>query len=121
MRYENCDISILKGEVVEKITNNDNEEMIIECESGKSYKMYHEQDCCEYVTIEDLSCDIQRLVGEEVINAYSSSKDGEEGSCGDTSTWTFYTINTLNNSLTIRWYGSSNGYYSEGVSFIRIK
>ena len=119
MKKEWVDISVMKGEVIKNIINNDNEELIFECESGYHYKMYHEQDCCESVRIEDLSCDINRLVGEKVIEAYSSSKEGDEDNWGS-STWTFYTINTLNTSLTIRWLGESNGYYSEGVSFLKI-
>lgn len=79
------------------------------------YLMFHEQDCCENVSIDDINGDIDNLVGSPITYAEVSSDDGQGG--GDSETWTFYKIATVKGWVDIRWFGTSNGYYSEEVSF----
>lgn len=87
------------------------------CPEG-TYAMYHSQDCCETVEIEDISGDVTDLIGSPILVA-ECRESGEcpEGSEShdDSNTWTFFTFRTLKGTVDIRWHGSSNGYYSESV------
>jgi len=59
----------LIGKTLTKVENKDNDEIIFTCEDGKQYKMYHGQDCCESVSIEDIVGDLQDLVGNPILKA----------------------------------------------------
>jgi hypothetical protein len=79
-------------------------------------RFQHHQDCCESVYIEDICGDLDDLVGAPLVEAEEVS-DYEGEATGDESyTWTFYKFATRKGFVTVRWYGSSNGYYSESVS-----
>ena len=85
--------------------------------------MYHSQDCCESVSIEDVIGDPNDLIGTTVIKADETISDADPDGLNKASeyresfTWTFYHIATIKGYVTIRWYGESNGYYSERVDF----
>jgi hypothetical protein len=81
--------------------------------------MYHSQDCCESVSIEDVEGDICDLIGSPIVLAEEApSQDEQPGrDHGDSFTWTFYRLATEKGFVVIRWYGESNGYYSERVDF----
>lgn len=75
----------------------------------------------------DINGNLQDLIGseillaEEVISDQDKNPEGVEiPDCQDSFTWTFYKLATIKGSVTIRWYGESDGYYSESVSFDEI-
>lgn len=111
------DVFILKGKTLTKIEKDYTDELIFYTTGGEIYKMYHEQDCCESVTIEDINGDINDLIGSPIIMAEEVTEDDLNAESG---TWTFYKLATNKGYVTIRWYGGSNGYYSESVDFIKI-
>jgi hypothetical protein len=100
------------------VADRGNDVMTFTSECGKTFRFLHHQDCCESVVIEDVCGDVDDLVGspilqaEEVSNADAPVLEGYESY-----TWTFYKYATAKGSVTVRWLGSSNGYYGEGVSY----
>jgi len=109
------------GKIVERITvSPDKERITFACRYGAQYAMYHEQDCCESVSIEDICGDLDDLIGSPILKAEErSSSDTFEGrpESSESHTWTFYSFATIKGYVDIRWLGESNGYYSESVTF----
>ena len=121
-----CNISVLKDKVLQSVNVCDGPVIVFTTEDGDVYKMLHEQDCCESVYIESIVGDLTDLVGEPILraeeaeNLFDMIKNADKEEDSDESyTWTFYKLATRKGYVDIRWYGSSNGYYSEGVSFIK--
>ena len=102
----------------------DKDEIIFISSEGEKYRMFHGQDCCENVYVEDIIGDINDLLGAPILLAEEiTSNENPEGIAKeyqDSFTWTFYKLATIKGYVTIRWYGESNGYYSEDVSIEKI-
>jgi hypothetical protein len=120
------DFSILKNKVLLEIEVKGDDEIFFTTTEGNVYKLYHSQDCCERVIIEDICGDLDDLINFPLLEAEEISnkeimKDGGFIRDEESYTWTFYKLGTENGCVTIRWYGSSNGYYSEHVDFELVK
>ena len=113
-------IQDLVGQKIVRIEkNDDNDRLLFYCENGRVYLMYHAQDCCESVSIDDINGELKDLIGWPVLSAEETSNSQEAD--GGRETWTFYHIRNFLTTVTIKWYGSSNGYYSEDVSFVELE
>ena len=128
MEYYDINFNEIIGKVFKSVENKDDEEIIFTATDGTVYKLYHDQDCCESVTVEDICGDLNDIIGEpiimgeEVVSEHGVNPEGVPlMEYQDSFTWTFYKIGTIKGVVTIRWYGDSNGYYSESVEFARVE
>lgn len=116
-----CDINVLEGKTLVRIEQSDDEIKFVTSD-GDEYLMFHNQDCCEHVYIDDIDGNLQDLLGSPVISAYESCNEEEPDMeySYESYTWTFYRITAGKTTVCIRWFGSSNGYYSESVTFMKV-
>lgn len=93
------------------------DEVVFNFTDGSTFRLYHPQDCCESVYLEDcegkVSADFE---GGTLLEFEKATQDdpSTEG-WGSVRQWTFYKIRTTKQDLTLRWIGESNGYYSVEV------
>ena len=82
---------------------------------GITYMMGKQQDCCANVYIDDICGDLNDLLDSPILVAekFTNYSDPEEDTVS--STWTFYKLATPKGYVYIKWYGVSNGNYSEEV------
>jgi len=131
MSYNNDhDFGLLVGKTLVSVEGHeDGDSITFVLEDGSVYQLIHTQDCCEYVSIDDINGNLEDLVGTPILQAYvvssgenppDISKDDEILRYQESFTWTFYRISTIKGTVVIRWYGSSNGYYSESVDFEQV-
>jgi hypothetical protein len=118
---------VIIGKTFDKVEINDgNDIMTLTLPDGEAYKFYHRQDCCESVSINDVIGDIDDLVDAPILMAEEVTQDGSKENMPGlnytpgSATWTFYKFATIKGYVTVRWYGYSNGYYSERVDFCKV-
>ena len=123
--YGQIPISDFLGKTFTKISNANkgDDEINFVCDDGVRYVMYHEQDCCEGVELEDVAGDIQDLIGSPILEAevVTNQDDPPREGYNESWTWTFYKLGTIKGHVTLRWLGESNGYYSEEVYIKKVE
>ncbi len=137
-KTEIVDFKTLEGKILKNIENK-GDELIFTTTEGETYRQVYYDDCCASCSIEEIHGDLVDLIGspilmaEEVSNTapdaeLQAKRDKEKADTlakgeyysdyqYESETWTFYKAATIKGSVTIRWYGSSNGYYSESPTF----
>ena len=112
------------GKTFRSVTvNDDKTEILFVTDDGRTFRMFHFRDCCEWVEVEDINGELDWLVGSPVLTAEESESQKPPAGAekkDDSDTWTFYRISTEKGMVVIRWHGSSNGYYSESVDIVEV-
>lgn len=91
------------------------EEVIFTLSTGIKYKMYHEQDCCESVDLEDVVGNFVDLLNSPLITSEESTESRNDDR--ESYTYTYYKFATIKGYVDLRWYGWSTGYYCESVDW----
>ena len=130
MKQKQVDIFELEGLTFVSIEGKVGDyEIIFTTNNGRRFVMAHDQDCCEKVIVEDITGDMQDLIGSPILLAEQvTCKDEDpdevknspevDREYRESFTWTFYKFATIKGYVDIRWYGESNGYYSENVDLV---
>lgn len=134
---ETQNFDVLKGKTLASIENK-GEEILFKTTTGETYRQIYYQDCCADCSVEEIHGDLNDLVGTPILmaeevssnepspemqaqrnkeKAEAEARGGYYYDNSESGTWTFYKAATIKGSVTIRWYGSSNGYYSESPTF----
>lgn len=114
----------LLNELVVKEIDECGDEILIHTECGRTFRFYHDQDCCESVGIWDSKGDLKTLEGHKLVDVtwtVCDVPDDVEKQMYESYTWTEITFKTTEDTVVSRWLGESNGYYSESVYFSEVK
>lgn len=101
----------LLGKTLTKVTS-ERDEIAFHIDDGEIWVLQHEPDCCETVSLVDVSGDLDDLVGLLVV-AEEVQRERVITSDGEGTTWTFCKFATAKGYVTLSWRGDSNGYYTE--------
>lgn len=117
------EFSELKGKTLTEVSvSTDQTKVLFMCDDGVHYSMYHPQSCCEDVYLDDINGDLSDLLDTPILVAdvATNEDDGPNPGGNESWTWTFYRLATAKGWVVLRWYGSSNGCYSEQADFKKL-
>ena len=122
---------ILKSFKITNVKITENKKIVFETENNKRITMFHEEDCCEKVFIYSKIDNLDVLIGKTIFDVTENISDvnetfneeTEKQYADDFFTWTFYNFSYKNcddktEKIEIIWFGTSNGYYDQGVQLV---
>ena len=118
MLEREVEFSTLKGEVLTDVDiDAKGESILLTTQSGKVFRIYHEQDCCEHVCICDTQGRFHDIIGKVITEASHIEKDKGDPPPKYPDSWTRteFVFKTDDTTVISKWIGESNGYYSESV------
>ncbi len=121
---DELDVGILVGKKFSKVSvNGKTDQEVVFQNDQEQFKLFHDQDCCESVSVEKITGDIANLVDSEILEATRDNPNLPQKDEGyeDSHTWSHFFFRTAKGIVEILWYGTSNGYYSESVDFAKTK
>jgi hypothetical protein len=123
--YSTMNLSELIGKTLVSVTQDAGDGFFVfEDTQGNCYGLTHHQDCCESVDLQDMEGNLDDLVGSPILIAEEVSNDEPPLDPRDDDyglyTWTFYKFATIKGYVDMRFYGTSNGYYSVSVDFCKV-
>lgn len=123
-RYRSVGPGDLIGKTLSMVYKPENSDLMLVLKvegADERYGFYHQQDCCESVYLEDVVGDLDDLIGNPILVAEEIS-DETMDTIDDLEVvhYTFYKLATIKGHVDLRFCGSSNGYYSVSVDFVKV-
>lgn len=119
---------MIKGKTMKSVyldkNSFENEAIVFVTTKGTTYVLTHITDCSESVVIESIDGDLEDLIGEPLVmaeEAYQKEEEDEEDDEWTSSTWSFYKFATIKGYVTVRFFGQSNGWYSEMAGLYKLE
>lgn len=98
----------------------ENDEILLTTQSGRRIKFHHRQDCCESVRIVGTDGEWRSLIGKPLVEVKHDAVNADDEGSDGSATRTTLTFRVDDATVISRWFGNSNGYYSERVDIEEI-